>query len=1040
MKTIPTLLFILLVPFVLQAQLKAGNFMYKESPGVSSEAHGIVASGEKYGIENKDNYQETEFIYERLYYLPHNQLYLAKKDRKWGLLDKQQKLVVPFQYRIFRKTVQQYYVVEKEDKFGILDADLKTVIPLLYEDLHCYKLEYCLAKKNGKWGVIDGQGKTIVPHEYRDIEYSKDATYLVSLDYKWGVINQANEVLMPFHYGGLKYVGGNRYLGKTGRYWQLIDEHGTTVSEQKIDRIKRGNTANGVIFKKEKKWGLIGANGQVLLEAIYDDIRWFIREEQYQIALVKQEGKYGLYHLSDGWIEAIQYERINRVSDDKPHYIVSLDKLQGYKENRERTILDIKYQQIYSIKVDGEHYLKVKNQEGRIGLFDLEGQMILPMEYIKMGLLTKPGGSPMNLLFLKKESSAEIYDLQKRSLVINSQEEIKHLEHNAFAIRNDQWRLVFLDNPTYKGQVYDDIEVFKDKKDDAFGLKPTRFYKVKKLQEQDGQKLKPKYGLIDAKGKEVFPPEFLSFRFLDEQFMLCNKNNRYGFYDLQQDTFLGIAYESILPVENGFIVSSKLESQEKVQYGLIDKELNAVIPMQYDRLENNGGGFTAQLDGKYGLLDSSGAIRWPFEYDGLVVNSASNLVFVKEQGKWGIKDLEGKQMVEPMLEHPWLSKESPLPIQRKGKYGYLNYLGKEIVPCEYDYAENFKEQMAIVGNDQLYGVINLKNELLVPINYDTIVRSAFDENFVVAKRKKKEETLQWGVFTPKGESLLPMVYDTIWWEYENKTYVLGRQGQFGLVDKRGKELLPIQYEELSVWDHRMIYVRQNGKQGLLDKRGRELIPCQYDQIQNMHGGNENYVVRLNGKYGLISLTQQLKTPVVYDMIEILGAYALKLRLKDQWQVWAVSNKAITKGKYDDLALFGRKAFRAKTEAGWGIIDKEGKVLLPFEYDEVGRLYSQSKNFPQSMASIFKNKKQGYVLYDGTLFIPPKYQEIRAFQQGMARFRVNDLWGFIDESGKEAIEAKYQSVEAFEHGLSKVQLNGKTFYIDKSGKCQKSCDD
>ena len=1039
MKLTQILLFMFLVPVVSYAQLKAGKFMYLQSPGESSEAHGIVSSQKKYGIENRDNYLETEFIYERLYYLPHKQLYLARKDKKWGLIDKDQKIVIPFQYRLFMKTVQQYYVVEKEDKFGILDADLNLLIPLVYEDLLCYKLDHCLAKKEGKWGVIDGQGKTIVPHEYRDIEYSSDETYLASKDYKWGLINQANEVLMPFEYGDLKYVGRKRYLGKQGRYWALIDEKGTLVSEQQIDRIKPGNTENGVLFSSGKKWGLIGPNGQVLLKAIYEDINWLIRNEQYQIAKVKQEGKYGLYSLSDGWIEDVQYEKINRVGNDKPCYIVSLNQLQGVKENGKKVLLDIKYQGIYNIRVDGENYLKVKNQEGLLGLFDEQGQMLLPTVYVKINVLTKPGGNYLHLLLLEKESSAAVYDLQKRSLVINSEKEIKHLEYNSFAIRNDQWRLFFLDGQAYSDQVFDGIEVFKDKTDDYYGLEPTPFYKVKKLQEKDGQKLKPQYGLIDAKGKEVLATEFRSFKFLHGHFILCGTDDRYGLYDLKRDTFLGLTYAYASGTKDGIIVTSKVAGKEKPQYGFLDKEGKVVIPTQYDFLQLQSEGFVAQKNGQYGWLDAAGKERWPFEYQGIEVRSDLNLVFVKQQNKWGIKDLNGNQLLEPILDDPWVEKGQPIPFQRNGKYGYLNYLGKEIIPCQYDYAESFAEQMAIIGKDQLYGVTNLKNELIVPIHYDTIVRRAFDENFIVGKEKKKNHPLKWGLVNPKGETLLSMTYDTIWWDYSGQSYVLGQNGQYGLCNKKGKELIPVQYEEVLVRD-RMIYVRQNGKQGLLNKKGQVLIPCKYDHISNTHGLYDNYILRLNGKHGLLSLTQQFTSPIVYDEIDILGAYALKLRQKDKWNLWAVSNKQVSEISYDSLALFGRKTFQAKKKSGWGIIDKDAKVLLPFHYDEIGRLYRRSKNFPQSMASIFKDKKQGYVLHDGTIFIHPKYQEIRAFQEGMARFRVNDLWGFMDDRGKEVIEAKYQSVEAFEHGLSKVQLKGKTFYIDKSGNCQKNCDD
>ncbi|MEM9820186.1 MAG: WG repeat-containing protein [Bacteroidota bacterium] len=1040
MKIFPFLFFFLSLPFVLKAQLKASKFMFLQAPGERTEAHGIVSSNDQYGIEHPDDYLKTEFIYEQLYFLSQQQLYLARKDKLWGLVDKGGEIVIPFQYRTFKKTVQQYYVVEKENKFGILNTDLETTIPVQYEDLHCYKLDLCLAKKDGKWGAIDGTGKTIIPHEYRNIQYSKEGTFLAAIAYKkWGVINSANEVVMPFQFGDLRHLGNNIYLGKEGRSWKMIDEKGIKISELKIDQVQVGSTEKFVIFRSGRKWGLLGKNGQILLEAEYDRLFWFLREEQEQVIIAKKEGKHGLFSIDRGWIEPIQYDNIVRAQSEQLLYVLTLDQKQGLKENGERTIFDIEYQSIRNFRIEKQSFFEIKNQAGLIGFFDGAGQVIVPMEYASIKKLIFPTGELNGLLLFEKENTAAVFDVKEGKFVIEEETEIKHLEYNSFAVRKDQWRLVVLDSQVESEKVYDEISVFKDKTNDYYGQTPTQFYKVKKLQNTGEKKLKATYGLIDAKGNEVLPPEFSSFKFAHENLIICSKEKQCGLYDLKQNAFLGLNYESGYSTPDGMVVSAKVAGKSAPQYGFLDKTGQLLIPVQYDRLEQQSKYIKAVSNGKYGLLDLAGKVQLPFEFAGLSVRSDLKMIFFKQQGKWGIKDQDGKSILDPILDEPRLEKENPIPFQREGKYGYLNYLAQEIVPCQYDYAEPFYERMAIIGKDQLFGVINLKHERVLPLAYDTIVRRSFDENFIVAKGKAGDASRKWGLFNGQGENLLPVVYDTIWWEYPEKNYVVVQNGQYGLFGRKGNELIAPEYEQLSVFDQ-MIHAWKNGKQGLFNLRGQALIPCQYDAIHSTFDHEGNYIVKLDGQYGLYNISSQVKTPIVYEAANHLDGRAVQFKQGNQWKLWILSKQQMLEGAYDSLAVFGRSHFRAKTASGWGIIDENGKILLPFGYDQIGPLRSRFGRFPKDMASITKGGLQGYVLEDGRFFVAPKYQEIRAFQEGMARFQLNDFWGFVDEKGKEVIGAKYESVSPFEHGLSEVQLKGKTFYIDKSGKCQKNCED
>ena len=65
---------------------------------------------------------------------------------------------------------------------------------------------------------------------------------------------------------------------------------------------------------------------------------------------------------------------------------------------------------------------------------------------------------------------------------------------------------------------------------------------------------------------------------------------------------------------------------------------------------------------KYGLIDGSGKMIVPFNYD------------------WIASYSEGFAMMK--LDE---------------KYGFLDKEGKEVIPCKYDWADSFSEGLAVVG-------------------------------------------------------------------------------------------------------------------------------------------------------------------------------------------------------------------------------------------------------------------------------------------------------------------------------------------------------
>ena len=182
---------------------------------------------------------------------------------------------------------------------------------------------------------------------------------------------------------------------------------------------------------------------------------------------------------------------------------------------------------------------------------------------------------------------------------------------------------------------------------------------------------------------------------------------------------------------------------------------------------------------------------------------------------------------------------------------------------------------------------------------------------------------------------------------------------------------------------RVSVVTKEGKQGLVDEKGKLLVPARYDylgHIFSMPAGSgsvqgqapcsyaEVVRVRLQGKWGLADMCGREALPPVFD------------RLPD---------------------YFNQKFNRAMKGGKYGYLDRAGREILPFVYDEVPDYLSSStgKDYLRRMK---RDGKYGY-LHTGTgqeivpavLDRAPDY-----FSMEKALVKRKGKWGFIDQTGKD----------------------------------------
>jgi len=111
--------------------------------------------------------------------------YKAVEKQLWGVVRNDQSMILPFVYESIEKISDiqfgddrikksEYYIVKKKEKTGVVDRENKTVIKFDYDEITSPRKCSCalefLVRKNGLVGIMDEKGNMLAPVNYSSIE------------------------------------------------------------------------------------------------------------------------------------------------------------------------------------------------------------------------------------------------------------------------------------------------------------------------------------------------------------------------------------------------------------------------------------------------------------------------------------------------------------------------------------------------------------------------------------------------------------------------------------------------------------------------------------------------------------------------------------------------------------------------------------------------------------------------------------------------------------------------------------------------------
>ncbi|WP_304334222.1 WG repeat-containing protein [Conchiformibius steedae] len=157
------------------------------------------------------------------------------------------------------------------------------------------------------------------------------------------------------------------------------------------------------------------------------------------------------------------------------------------------------------------------------------------------------------------------------------------------------------------------------------------------------------------------------------------------------------------------------------------------------------------------------------------------LASVQQNGKWGVINKSGKVVIPFQYDEYLTFSEGLAGAGKNGRWGFINKSAKVVIPFQYDNALEFKEGLTLVKQNGRWGVINKSGKVVAPIQYDGITRG-YPGGWIAVKKNGK-----WGFINKSGKVVIPIQYDGFFdFKDGDERIEVEQNGNRFYIDKQGR--------------------------------------------------------------------------------------------------------------------------------------------------------------------------------------------------------------------------------------------------------------
>ncbi len=249
----------------------------------------------------------------------------------------------------------------------------------------------------------------------------------------------------------------------------------------------------------------------------------------------------------------------------------------------------------------------------------------------------------------------------------------------------------------------------------------------------------------------------------------------------------------------------------------------------------------------------------------------------------------------------------------------------------------------------MYGVLDSETgEFVIKPEYESL-QAGFSDTYIAKLHGRM------GIIDSSGNVVVDFKYDQITLQIRN--YVIGikynhprrhrlydgrkfqaqYEYQFGIMNRKGDVVVPIQYETIQETDVPNVYRVTEGEgsagrtYGLVGPGGDVILPVEYDKIRNikMSGKNKLSVTAYKGRK-----QETMEIDVKFPDAEKESAAAVVKFKEGEKYGYKCGAGVLVPPIYEDAWDFKNGYARVKRKGKWGLINEKGETALELKYDYV----------------------------------------------------------------------------------------------------------
>lgn len=430
-------------------------------------------------------------------------------------------------------------------------------------------------------------------------------------------------------------------------------------------------------------------------------------------------------------------------------------------------------------------------------------------------------------------------------------------------------------------------------------------------------------------------------------------DNKYGFMKENGDEITSYIYDYAYPFSEGLACVRQGE-----KYGFIDAKGTMVIPFTYDLASPFSEGLAYFETGeKYGFIDKNGNVAFLLDCDS-VSSFKEGLAYFSDGGKYGYIDKSGKVLISPKFDDVSYFQNGIAKVRVGLKLGVIDKNGTEILPADYDDI-SFDKEFIIVQSGGKYGCFDKSGKMIYKPVYDSITMLPGKNSAIVYLGERPQ------IINYKGEVELSDKYDSIAFydsEYGDAMIEVCLKGKYGFLKKSDLTVaVPTEYDGVSVFKNGYVVVKKGEKYGIIDKEGKQLVPLDYDYMWMSDNGTHTVVAK-GDKYGVIDKEGKIVLPLNYDYIEMFDTGTLALNQGGKYVLAESTGKPINKKLYDSIEKIG-SCYKVELSGKYGILNENGIEVVTPKYDYMstinGSVYGQKNN--NLTATVYGSESENYII-------------------------------------------------------------------------------